>query len=447
MPRKWLIIFNIGLGGTALCLMTAAAAVTFSRPSTIEVSEAAPKAKVLPENAFQLQKDAYDSIGSSLFTLQFSPPKMQLPDLRNLLTYYGPNGRPDVNLGSNVVYFGLANTRDQGALSEGERLYLLYDRTQNPPRYIFSPGNSPTTLWIEADSEEKGAKIRVSMMNQEGMVVQEPANRSKFELQQKEFAQFNRGSQWKIGDNRVDGTLLARQKAKWYGIDKFFERHGGEEFETTAKKQRIDFTNGEEVYSVFVDQGDVLYWDKDHWHAAKPGPETIGKPLLQVKKVAERLLTFDLWNSDGSNKIVLNLLKSQERWSPQQIQRDFRFLSARTRSQYVFEVDKEKMTLVPRDWLVKTESGWEKLDSVQEIDDYVSRKIQGPLFVFDGVEKRDDRQVLVGTLFNASRTDMKQIELDIPQSAITVIRVPKNAEQIIGHGKEMKTMRPFNRRK
>ena len=444
MPRKWLILLNIGLVGLALCLVVVGLGVTFSRPSVIAVSEALPKPRVLPESAFVLEKGAYDSIGSSLFTLKFAPPKMQLPDLRNLLTYYGPNGRPDVNLDSNVVYFGLANTRDQGALSEGDKLFLLYDRTQSPPRYVFSPGNSPTTLWIEADPAEKEAKVHVSMMNEEGAVVQDPVTRSQFQLAQKEFAQFNRGMQWKIGENRVDGTLLARQKAKWYGVDKFFERHGGDEYEEASKKQRLDFTNGEKLYSVYVDKGDVLYWDNGRWHAAKPGPETMGKPLLQLKKVAERLLTFDLWNGDGSNKIVLNLLKSQERWSPQQIQQSFRFLSARTRSQYVFEVDKDKMTLVPQDWLVKTESGWEKLDTVQEIDDFVERKIQGPLFVFDGVEKRDDRQVLVGTLFNASRTDMKQIELDIPQSTITVISVPKNAEQIMGNGEETENLTPFN---
>lgn len=446
MPRKWVIWLNFGLAVFAILATIAAAGLTFSRPSNIPVSESPPKARALPTGAFVQKQEAYDSIGPSLFTLKFAPPKMQLPDLRKLLTYYGPNGRPDMNLDSNAVYFGLANTKNQGALTPGERLYLLYDRAQKPPRYIFSPGNSPTTLWIEAKPGEKTAQVNVAMMNEEGTIVREPAIRSDFQLPQKEFAQFNRGLQWTIGENRVDGTLLARQKAKWYGSDKFFERHGGEEYEDVAKKQRLDFIDGEDVYSVYLSEGDVLYWENGRWNAAEIGPETKGKPLMQLKKVAERLLTFDLWNPDGSNRIVLNLLKSQERWSPQQIQQDFRFVSARTRSQYVFEVNREKMVLAPKDWLVKTESGWEKLDSIEEIDSYVDRKIQGPLFVFDGVEKKDDKQVLVGTLFNASRTDMKEVELDLPQSAMTVIRVPKNVDKFMGNGDENGKARPFNGR-
>jgi len=444
MSRKWVILLNLGLAAFVVVLAVLATSVSLSRSSEIAVSDAAPRVRVLPQNAFQLDKNSYDSIGPSLFTLQFTPPKMQLPDMRKLLTYYGPNGRPDMNLNSDAVYFGLANSKEQGSVSPGDRLFLLFDRTQSPPRYIFSPGNSPTTLWIETKPDDKGAQVTVAMMNEEGAVVSEPSTRSQFQLPQKEFARFHRGSQWKIGENRVDGTLLARQKAKWYGSDKFFERHGGEEYEDVSKKQRIDFMDEDEIYSVYVSMGDSIFWDGERWQSAELGPKTEGKPLMQLKKVADRLLTFDLWNGDGSHKVVLNLLKSQERWSPQQIQQDFRFVSARTRSQYVFEVDKDKMTLAPQDWLVKTESGWEKLDTIDEIDDFVDRKVQGPLFIFDGIEKRDDRQVLVGTLFNSSRTDMKQVELDIPQSSITVIQVPKNMNKIMGNGDETDNLRPFN---
>ncbi len=315
---------------------------------------------------------------------------MQLPDLRKLLTYYGPNGRPDANLDSNAVHFGLANNQEQGSVSQNEKLYLLFDRTQHPPRYVFSPANSPTTLWIESEPEDKSANISVYMVNEEGEIVQEPAGRSRFTLAQKEFTRFNRGKPWNIGLNRVDGTLLARQKAKWYGSDKFFERHGGEEYSDEGKKQRIDFSEKEDTYSVFLEEGDVLVWDETRWVEANPGSDTFGKPLMQLKKVAERLLTFELWNPDGSNKVALNLLKNSERWLPEKLKQNFKFISARTRSQYVFEVDKERMTLVPKDWLVKTENGWDKLETVDEIDAYVQRKLQGPLFVFEGVEKQGD---------------------------------------------------------
>jgi hypothetical protein len=444
MPKKWLMLLAFGSVGCAAFLLLIAGGLSLSRASSIAVSEAQPKPKVLPQSAFRPEKLSYDAIGTDLFTLNYTPPKMQLPDLRKLLTYYGPNGRPDANLDSKAVHFGLANNHEQGAMAPGDRLYLLYDRTQHPPRYTFSPGNSPTTLWIEIEPEDESASVSVYMVNEEGEIVQEPKNRAEFSLAQKEFTRFNRGQAWDIGQNRVDGTLLARQKAKWYGSDKFFERHGGEEYEEEGRKQRIDFGEKDDVYSVFVDEGDVLVWNGCQWSEATPGPETFGKPLMQLKKVSERLLTFELWNPEGSNKVALNLLKNRERWIPEQLKDNFKFVSARTRSQYVFEVGNERMTLTPKDWLVKTDGGWEKLNTVEEIDAYVERKLQGPLFVFDGVEKRDDRQVLVGTLFNASRTDMQQVELDVPQSTITVITVPKVTNEMMGNGNETEIKSPYN---
>jgi hypothetical protein len=134
-----------------------------------------------------------------------------------------------------------------------------------------------------------------------------------------------------------------------------------------------------------------------------------------VKKIDERIMNLELWDVEGNGKIVLNLLKSTESWIPQNLQQNFKFVGARTRSQFVFEVDKERVLLSPHDWLVLTETGWKKLVTPEEIDDYVDRKIVGPLFVFDKIERKDDRQMILGTLFNASRTEMAPIELSIQQ--------------------------------
>lgn len=441
MNSKWLSYTAlIGFALAALLLVVAGFSYLF-RTSEIYVSNEPPKVKVLPINGFAQGKEAYEAIGKDLLTLKFTPPKMELPDLRKLLTYYGPNARPDAHIDSNAVYFSLVNNKGMAPIAEEEKLYLLYDRNEKPPRYVFSPANSATTLWIEAEPGKEAATVYVNMVNEEGEIVSSPSDRAEFVLPQKEMTRIARGEPWQVGDQKVDGTLLARQKAKWYGNDRFFEKHGGEEYVSAAQKQRIDFGESDSAYSVFLSDGDILYWDGSKWSQAEPGPETIGKPLMQLKKMTDRILTFELWNEDGSQKMALNVLKSQERWSPEQLRDSFRFISARTRSQYIFEVGKERMTLSPRDWLVKTENGWEKLDTVEEIDDFVERKIQGPLFVFDGVEKKEDRQVLVGTLFNASRTEMKQIELDIPQSNVTVIRLPKGSPEAMSS-----SMRVWERR-
>lgn len=128
--------------------------------------------------------------------------------------------------------------------------------------------------------------------------------------------------------------------------------------------------------------------------------------------------------------MTLNLLKTSEQWKPQSVQQDFKFLAARTRTQFVFEVNKERMLMRPQDWLLMTETGWQKLSTEQEIDDYVTRKITGPLFVFDGiVKKEDNKQVLVGTLFNASRSEMQTVEIEVPQANVTVLKMPPQVKK------------------
>jgi hypothetical protein len=433
MSSRLLTGINLVVVSALALSMLTTGVLYFQSSPTIDIWNGGPKPKPAPQSAFKHPQDAYDAIGSELFTLRFTPPKMQLPDLSKVLTYLGPNGRPDVAKESGSIYFALSGNKEQAAVEPGEKLFLLYDRSQKPARYVFSPNNAPTSLWVEADPQEKSTHLAVSMQNEEGEVVREPKIRADFSLPQKEFARFSRGDSWKIGEWRVDGTLLARQKAKWYGGDKFFERHGGEEFKNVQDKQRIDFGEEGNVYSVFLGDDDVLYWDGKQWSESSPGPNTIDKPLLVMRKGTDRLITFDLWNPEGSSKLTLNLLKAQERWIPEQLQSEFKFIAAKTRSQYIFEVGGRKMTLSPQDWLVKTENGWEKLDTIEEIDGYIDRKITGPMFVFDGVDRLDDRQVMMGTLFSKSRSEMETVELDVPQSSITVIKVPKSSRPIMGN--------------
>ena len=39
----------------------------------------------------------------------------------------------------------------------------------------------------------------------------------------------------------------------------------------------------------------------------------------------------------------------------------------------------------------------------------------GPLFVFDKIERKDERQVITGTLFSPARTEAVEIELPLQQ--------------------------------
>lgn len=423
MLKKWLERINYGIIAVFALVLIVAGYLQWQRPDVLNLKPPIEQKSSLPKNNFAQKQEAYDQIGEPLLSLEYYPPRMQLPDLRQKLNYYGQNSRPDANKDSSMMHF---NTNNQTvSVAPSQPLYLQYEKSGNAGTYRFSPNNRETSLWIEAVPGEKEASILVRMIDENGEVVTSPYENESFQLKEKEFTRYG-GKPWEIGKWRVDGTLLARQRAKWYGIDKFLERHGGEEFEEVAGKNRIDFTDEETPYSVFVDEGSTLIWNGERWVQVAPGVISKGYPLLVVKKVDERLMNLELWDVEGKKKIALNLLKSMENWVPQNLQQDFKFLGARTRSQFVFEVDEEKMLLSPHDWLLLTDEGWKKLNTIDDIDDYVDLKDKGTLFVFDGVMRVGDQQVLKGALYNQTRTKVHDIDLPVQKDGLVYQEVEKN---------------------
>ncbi|MBA2728880.1 MAG: hypothetical protein H0U49_12000 [Parachlamydiaceae bacterium] len=400
----------------------------FSRSSSIPVLEVATVKSSLPESVFLQSKEAYDSIDEPVMHLKTGKISLQLPDLKNVLAFHGKNNRPDADPANNVLHIGFTGEKSPISLLPNESYYLLYDRKQTPPRYVLSPNNSETPLWMEVSSSGNQGLVKVRLKDETGTIIQEPASNAQFTLAEKP-QNAAAPAVWDIGKVRVDGTLLARQKARWFGIDKFLERHGGPEFQLTIDKQRIDFGEAEEGYSVFISKDSILVWDNNHWKVAAPGAETLGKPILIIKKIDEKLMNFELWDAEGKNKVILNLLKSNESSIPPNLMASFHFLGAKTLSQFVFEINKERMTLAPQDWLLFVDKGWRKLTTPEEIDAYVDRKTLGYLFVFDAVEKRDDKQVMVGTIFNRARNDLQHVELLMQQSSAGMTPyVPKSDE-------------------
>lgn len=415
MFRKWISWVNYSVAATIALLLLAALAFYMMKRSDFPVSDQSVRKSPVPKNAFSRPTEEYQAIGPPALTLNFSPLNVQLPDLRRYLVYYGKNGRPDAKSDHPALYFAFTGNKMPKPVFPGERLYLLYDRSQSPNQYIFSPSNAPTPLWIETEVQGTQAIVHVTMEADGGKVIREPRAYADFAILEKEYVRPG-GTPWELGKWRVDGTMLARQKARWYGADKFLEKHGGEEYKSLMNKQRIDFGEGDEVYSVYAGQEDCLIWEDNRWHSVKAGEGTLQHTLMCIKKVDDRVMSLELWDVDGKGKMVLNLVKANEPWVPQNLEQSFKFMGARTRSQFVFEVNKERVLLRPHDWLVFTDGAWKKLSSPKEIDDYVERRVVGPLFVFDSVERKDEKQVIIGTLFNSARTETATIELPLQQA-------------------------------
>jgi hypothetical protein len=411
--NRWLSWLNAGLLGGSLILGLATVWLWLKSSAPIEICDPHSKNCLLPKGFFESSLLAYEKINGPLLALEQLPFNLQVPDLRQQLIYYGKNGRPDGQQDHTLLHFSLSGSKTIVSVAPGDKIYLSYDRKSTPNHYIFSPQNEKTNLWIEAKPIEQEVQVHVTLENDQGELVTEPENYATFRLPEKEFTR-HAGIAWEIGAWRVDGTLLARQRARWFGPDRFLEHHGGSEYQEMASKQRIDFGENDDVYSVLVKVEDCLIWKNNQWHVVTPGEESLNHPLLVIKKVEDRLMNFELWDVEGKGKVILNLLKSNEPWTAQNtqaLQNLFKFVGARTRTQCVFEINHERVVLSPSDWMLQTPKGWKKLVTEEEIDNYVKRKTVGNLFVFEGVSRKDEHQVMKGTLYNSARNDFQEIEL------------------------------------
>jgi hypothetical protein len=436
MIGQWITWLSCFLVSVALLFAIAGGVYWLNNPEEVVCSNPVAKESRLPKGSFEFSDKDYENVGELILSLEQSPPTLQVPDLRQQLIYYGKNGRPDAKTKNTLLHFSINGDKTVSSIEPGQKLYLLYDRKGSLGRYCFSPDNEKTSLWFEVQPVDNDAEIHVTLENDQGELITEPGHLAEFRLNEKEFVRVG-GTVWEIGSFRVDGTLLARQKARWYGVDRFLEKHGGEEYQHAIGKHRVDFGENESVYSVFVNVGDCLIWNGEYWKNVEAGEGSQEYPLLLAKKIDDRLITFELWDVEGKGKVLLNLLKSTESWNmqnPQSLQHMFKFLGARTRTKCVFEINRERVTLRPSDWLLLTSKGWSKLGTEEEIDGYVKRKTTGTLFVFEGMTRKDERQVMVGTLYSPARHESQTVEISLQANASksTSTRESKEVKELKG---------------
>lgn len=413
-PRQFLALQSL-LSLFIFLTITAALTLTLFRPDHFEQQQIFSIKRQLPRHSFLMKEESYAIGKAPMLTLKESPPTIRIPDLRSHITFTSKNGRPDSSPETMHMHFVLNSSKETFSCLPGEQVHLRYEKKPTGNRYVLEKNIDESLLWITAEPDGNDVQIRVSMIDQEGNPI--PGDgRESFQMAIKEG---NRSiTPWELGTWRVDGTLLARQKAKWIGQDKFFERYGGDEFQTLIGKQRIDFGEGEDAYALYASVGTAFAWNGERWIPTEPGPSTQDKPLIVVKKVEERVMMMELWDVEGKNRMALNLIRMPETFAAKPLTDEFRFVGARTKTKVLFELNHERMILKPNDWIVLTQDGWKKLSTPEEIDAYVERKIIGPLFVFEGFSKKEDRPILVGTLVTPNRTEVQEIEIAMNSAPI-----------------------------
>ena len=356
---------------------------------------------------FSLEPEAYQSWEEGILRLDMELPKAQIPDLRDILLYGGINQRPDSmsSEGKLCAYFLLKGDDQVIELREGEAQYLTWLLEDSQVMFRFSPDNAPSSFYMEAQMSEDKASISFTLLDELGNSVASDSEFAHIEVSKQSIELNNRLKDWKLDGYRVDGGLLARQRARWYGEDLFLQLHGGEEFHSITPKQKIEFQLDGRAYSIYASEDDCFIWKESQWHAVSSRKASQGLPLLKMTKVEDKLLHFTLWDPFGVHETHLNLIRSQEPWKPDTLFRQLSYLGDRTRSQFILDLEGKRWIIGSEDWLLRQGEEWVKLDSVEEIDAFVSQEIKGPLVIIKGRERLDKGgTVLDAEIFSPSRS-------------------------------------------
>jgi hypothetical protein len=136
-------------------------------------------------------------------------------------------------------------------------------------------------------------------------------------------------------------------------------------------------------------------------------------PVAHVRAVHAGALEIDVWDETGFCPLQVKVDMEKQMPLQRKLEGMPTQIRLRNSTQVSCALGKRRVILRQGDWLLKTASGWRNLRKMEEIDQYLHRRLKGELFIFDSLEKEQGRMVMKGYLFDETRTVAQPLALPI----------------------------------
>lgn len=196
-------------------------------------------------------------------------------------------------------------------------------------------------------------------------------------------------------------------EARWLGQDVFSEK-----YDKMLPIYRIGMGDLQNGGGLAVGMNQWLVWENDQWVKSEL-PDDQRLPIARIVSADQKALVFEGWNLENYVRIALPLTPN----APLKVRGDEMFHSIRIRSERQISCMLEKQCLILRcgDWILKTDGRWKILKKAEEREAYQAGKLAGELFVFEKIDARQGQKWIQGTLFNAEKTQMAVIDMQVNQ--------------------------------
>ena len=210
-------------------------------------------------------------------------------------------------------------------------------------------------------------------------------------------------------DPEFSEKMLTRAKVMWFGEDLFLKNHASS---TEKQLQRLDFLGSKPKSHYISADRYLILNEKKEWELVStdsvPEGESLGgylknKVYVELGEVLEngQKLSLNLWPVGGYRKIQVVLDKrseaenSQEPWDITALKERIKLKGVRSGQIALVQLDKTPMQLRPQDWfLLKEQGGWQKISTVQMVDDFVQGTLRGSLFMVLQVEDKSENPIV-----------------------------------------------------
>lgn len=346
-----------------------------------------------------------EEIGKGVLALH--PPKKSslVPDLSREIIVLARSSRPDCDPKESTLLLSTKSGNEKRIVAPGEQIFLkCHKNKEEEPTYSFSDKKTP--LWIRPmlnSSEDVCFEV--------GFFTSSKQREGFFEEISQVIIQQVKSSFFK--EKNESAFLSSIRQAKWWGKDSLFAEYGGKEYKDMMHKQKVEIPSEVGPQFYFLDAGDYLEWKEGQWQKTSLPEVSAGSPLVQVKRVDDKMLEVEVWDEKGFYPQTLRLdLQSSSRLNQKS---DLQTASVRLRSssQVVCSIGKRRLILKEGDWLMKVGRSWRVIKRSKDINDCLQHKLRGELFVFDSIDKQQGKLFLKGHLFDEMRTQITPVSLPI----------------------------------
>lgn len=331
----------------------------------------------------QRKKQNYEEIGWGPLSLNGLRSQGPLPFLTKELVVLGKNDRPD---SQRSFLLGLNSSQEEIMVAERQPIFLVKG---DDDKWHFSLSKTPLCVSAAvSDNDNDKVVVHVTSSEEEGSFA---------------LRAFD-----KTGDNIEKMPYVkALQNAKFWGPDLLIQNYGGRDYRDLLKKNKVEVSG--RIY--FVGEGDLLVWKEGEWKEASYQNIPPLVPIAKVVRQTSSGVQFQIWDESGFHKILSHKSLENSQKTGHKAEELFSSVRVRTPTEITCLLGKRRVILREGDWWLKMDSGWKKLKTVSDIEDYLDHRLRGELFIFESIAADKGKVVLKGNSFDMMRTEMQPLSL------------------------------------